>query len=253
MIAVECAFSYDVLAGVRRNTEAREKVMKRKAGQNRPQLVCVIADNSGSMVGAKAEAATGGIREMLLRCQTTGPRGPDRSYFKLVLVRFGSTAEIDERCNMRPVRQIDAETISIVGDGGGTDMTAALEIAYDGLQRYMAQIVESHAERDKHPLPLVLLFSDGYHNGVGDPADVADKIKSLTLDGDPITIAAAGVAVGSEQPDAVLLQRIASPECYFHITDVQKLSQFLAEVGSSGASSPADVAKVIKRLPDLRG
>ena len=226
--------------------------MTRNARQSRPQVVCVIADNSGSMVGAKAEAATAGIREMLLRCQTTGPRGPDRSYFKLVLVRFGSTAEIDERCNITPVRQIDADTISIVGDGGGTDMTAALEIAYDGLQRYM-ELLQSHPERSQHPLPLVLLFSDGYHNGMGDPADVADKIKSLALDGDAIPIAAAGVAVGSEQPDVHLLQRIASPECYFHITDVGMLSRFLAEVGSSVASSAAELARVVKRLPDLRG
>ena len=48
--------------------------MQRKAKQNRPQVVCVLADNSGSMSGPKARAATDGIREMLLRCQTTGPQ-----------------------------------------------------------------------------------------------------------------------------------------------------------------------------------
>jgi uncharacterized protein YegL len=228
--------------------------MKRKARQSRPQMVCVLADNSGSMQGPKAEAATAGIREMLLRCQTTGPRGADRSYFRIVLVRFGSTAEVDERCNMTPVRQIDPESVSIVGDGGGTDMTAALEIAYDGLQRYMASIVESHPERSEHPLPLVLLFSDGHHNGTGDPADVANKIKSLRLDGDPITIAAAGVATDeSDSPDETMLRRIASPECYFHITETRVLGHFLAEVGSSGASSPREVAQVMKRLPHLQG
>ena len=226
--------------------------MTRNARQSRPQLVCVIADNSGSMMGAKAEAATAGIREMLLRCQTMGPRGPERSYFTLVLIRFGSTAEADERCNMTPVRQIDADTVSIVGDGGGTDMTAALEIAYDGLQRYM-KLLQSHPERSQHPLPLVLLFSDGYHNGPGDPADVASKIKSLALDGDPITIAAAGVAIGSELPDAELLRRIASPECYLHITDVRLLSLFRAEIGSSPGPSPDKVAKAMKRLPHFEG
>lgn len=226
--------------------------MARNARQSRPQLVCVIADNSGSMAGEKAEAATGGIREMLLRCQTTGPRGPDRSYFRLVLIRFGTTSAVDERCNMTPVRQIDADSISIVGDGGGTNMTEALQLAYDGLQRYMGEIVESHAEKAEHPLPLVLLFSDGYHNGTGDPADVADKIKSLAIGSDPVTIAAAGVATdASELPDEQLLRRISSPGCYFHISDARALSQFLAEVGSSGASSPGEVAKVVERLRRL--
>ena len=226
--------------------------MKRNARRSRPQLVCVLADNSGSMVGAKAEAATAGIQEMLLNCQTRGPRGADRSYFKLALIRFGSTAKVDERCNMTPVRQIDPDTISIVGDGGGTDMTAALEIAYEGLQQYM-ELLASHAERSQHPLPLVLLFSDGYHNGPGDPADVASKIKSLTLDGDRIMIAAAGVAIGSELPDADLLRRVASPECYLDITDARMLKLFLAEVGSLVVSTPDDVPRAMKRLPHLQG
>lgn len=223
--------------------------MARKARQSRPQLVCVIADNSGSMTGAKAQAATAGIREMLLRCQTTGPRGPDRSYFRLVLIRFGTTAAVDERCNMTPVRQIDADSISVVGDGGGTNVTEALQLAFDGLQRYMAEIIEPHPEKVEHPVPLVLLFSDGYHNGTGDPADVANKIKSLAIEGDAITIATAGVATdASEGPDEGLLRLIASPGCYFPINSVGALTQFLAEVGSSGASSPSEVAKLVERL-----
>ena len=55
--------------------------MQRKARQTRPQVVCVLADNSGSMSGPKARAATDGIREMLLRCQTTGPRGAGQVVF----------------------------------------------------------------------------------------------------------------------------------------------------------------------------
>ncbi len=222
--------------------------MGRKARQSRPQLVYVLADNSGSMAGPKADAATAGIREMLLRCQTTGPRGPERSYFRLVLIRFGSTAAVDPGCNMTPVRKIDADSISIVGDGGVTDMTAALQLAYGSLQSYMTDL-QTHAEREEHPLPLVLLFSDGFHNGPGDPARVAQQIKSFALGGDSVTIAAAGVATdASDKPDEKLLRKIASPDCYVHIERVQALSEFLAEVGSSGASSPAEVAQIVERL-----
>src|SRR5690606_22968744 len=107
---------------------------------------------------------TQGIREMLLRCQTTGPRGADRSYYRLVLIRFGSEAELVPGYNMTPVRQIDSRGIEICGDGGGTSIRQALVLAYEGLQKYMQEVVTEHPERSEHPLPLVLLFSDG-HNG----------------------------------------------------------------------------------------
>lgn len=223
--------------------------MKRKARQTRPQLVCVLADNSGSMYGPKAEAATAGIQEMLMHCQSTGPRGRDRSYFRFALIRFGSTAEVDRPSHMKPVREIDPDSISIDGTGGGTNMVQALEIACSGLTDYVHHDLTGHPERAEHPLPLVLLFSDGFNNAPGDPVDAANRIKALELDGQGITIACAGVATqADDQPDEQLLRRIASPDCYVHIQDVRMLSSFLAEVGSSGASSPAEVAAVIKRI-----
>ncbi|MDA7979474.1 MAG: VWA domain-containing protein [Pirellulales bacterium] len=225
--------------------------MARKARQTRPQLVCVLADNSGSMAGPKAKAATEGIREMLLRCQTTGPRGPERSYFRFVLIPFGTTATL--QCNMLPVRQIDADTIEVRGDGGGTNITEALELAYGGLERYMREVVEPHPEKTEHPLPLVLLFSDG-HNGFGQPEPIARKIKDLSVDGESVMVACAGVSTdSSDQPDETLLRAIASPDCYVHIDNVRMLSAFLAEVGSSGASSPREVAQIIHRLENMRG
>lgn len=226
--------------------------MKRTARQSRPQLVCVLADNSASMRGEKAAAATNGIREMLLNCQTRGPRGTDRSYFRVVVVKFGDSAELLPNCNMTPVRQIDPESIEICGDGGGTNITGALEVAYDGLKRYLSEYVAEHAEREQHPVPLVVLFSDG-RNGYGKPEPVAEKIKSLRIDDDPVVIAAAGVSVNeADKLDEGQLRRIASPECYLHISDVRVLGHFLSEVGSSGASSPSEVAQVIERVRRLR-
>jgi hypothetical protein len=68
------------------------------------------------------------------------------------------------------------------------------------------------------------------------------------LDGDPVVIAAAGVAVGNDAPDENMLRAIASPECYVHITNAQALSRFISSVGSSGVSSAKDVAAVIKNV-----
>jgi uncharacterized protein YegL len=221
--------------------------MVRQARQSRPQLVCVLADNSGSMAGEKAQAATQGIREMLMECQSRGQGGPDRSYFKLLLIRFDHEAVIDPLCDMTPVRKIDPDLVSIDGRGGQTDITAAMELALMRLGPYM-QMLQQHSERAEHPLPLVLLFSDGEHNIGSGPQPVAEEIKRLNLDGEPVVIAVAGVSVGIEQPDERTLRDIASPECYVHITNARSLAAFIASVGSSGASRAADVAKVIKRI-----
>lgn len=221
--------------------------MTRQARQTRPQVVCILADNSGSMAGEKAVAATQGIREMLMECQARGPAGPDRSYFKLLLIRFGDAAAIDPLCDMRPVRKIDPDGIEVQGNGGQTNITAALRLALDRLQPYM-QDLQSHPERADHPLPLVLLFSDGQHN-MGDPPEaVAAELKRLTLDGEAIVVAAAGVSIGEDRADEQALAAIASPGCFVPVTNAQVLSAFISSVGSSGASRPGDVANILRQL-----
>ena len=117
---------------------------------------------------------------------------------------------------MTPVRRIDPDRISIDGRGGQTDITAALELTLMRLKPYM-QALQQHPERAEHPLPLVLLFSDGEHNIGTGPQSVAEEIKGLNLDGEPVVIAVAGVSVGKEHPDERTLREIASPECYVHI------------------------------------
>jgi sulfur carrier protein ThiS len=199
------------------------------------------------MAQQKARAATEGIREMIMECQSRGPGGPDRSYFKLLLIRFGDEAVIDPLCDMTPVRLIDPDQVEIDGQGGDTDITGALELALIRLKIYM-QGLQRHPEREEHPLPLVLLFSDGEHNLGSGPQPVADKIKSLNLDGDPVVIAVAGVSVGRSRPEESTLREIASPGCYVHITNTQALAAFISSVGSSGVSRAMDVANVIKQI-----
>lgn len=223
--------------------------MKRDARQSRPQLVLVLADNSKSMSeGHKAEAATYGICEMICQCQLKSPPGKD--CYRIALISFAMQPKL--MLNMVPARQIDLEEVCIRGDGGGTNITGALEITYECLKHYMRSL-DNHPERDRHPLPLVLLFSDG-HNGHGKPEPVANAIKALNIDGWPVTIAAAGVATpGTKEPREELLRQIASEECYERIEDVQYLAEFIATVGSSGASSAREVSTLVRRMRRLRG
>jgi uncharacterized protein YegL len=221
--------------------------MARQARQSRPQLVCVLADNSSSMALGKAQAATQGIREMIMECQARGPEGPDRSYFKLLLIRFDEEAVIDPLCDMTPVRKIDPDLVGITGRGGRTDITGALELALMRLKPYMDSL-QQHPERAEHPLPLVLVFSDGEHNVGSGPQQVAADIKSLNLDDEPIVIAAAGVSSGHAHADERTLRDIASPDCYVHITNAQALAGFISSVGSSGVSRAREVAQVLKQM-----
>jgi hypothetical protein len=188
---------------------------------------------------------------MIMECQSRGPGGPDRSYFKLLLIRFGDEAVIDPRCDMMPIRMIDPDLIEIDGRGGETDITGALELALIRLRLYM-QGLQRHPERAEHPLPLVLLFSDGEHNLGSGPEPVADEIKSLNLDGDPIVIAVAGVSVGRARPGEKTLRKIASPGCYVHVTNTQALATFISSVGSSGVSRARDVADLLSHIDDER-
>jgi len=223
--------------------------MARNAKQSRPQLVCILADDSGSMAGEKARAATDGIREAIMECQSSGPSGPERSYFRLLLIRFDSTAEIDSNCDMTPVRQIDPDSIEITGSGSQTNITGALQLLLERLRPYLQGLAE-HKERAEHPLPLVFLFSDGQHNVGEQPLGVAGEIKQLALDGEPIVIASAGVSVGADRPDEKTLSEIASPGCYATIKDVQLLTRLIAAVASSGASRAQDVAEIMKNIQE---
>ena len=214
--------------------------MAREARQSRPQLVCVLADDSRSMAGQKSQAATLGIQEMLMECQAKGPPG-NRSYFAFTLIRFDEDILLEHY--EVPVRDIDPDTVHFEGSGGMTNITGALETLHSTLEDYMAGL-QKHPERNEHPLPLVILFSDGYQN-IGDSStavEAAAKIKALNIDGDHVMVVAAGVSIGGDKPDEQTLRAIAGrPNWYQHIDNVTGLSEFIAKVGSSGAASPAQL------------
>ena len=226
-------------------TAAGGQAHNRQARQSRPQLVCILADDSRSMAGPKARAATEGIQEMLMECQSKGPGG-ERAYFLFKLIRFDDVATLD--MDMTPVREIDPDDIVLKGSGGRTNITQALEILYAGLERYVHGL-QQHPERNEHPLPLVLLFSDGHHNVGPGPDGIAQKVKSLSLDGDPVIVATAGVSIGAgDKPDEKMLRSIATDNLYVPITNADVLVDFISAVGSSGASTSEELRTIIESL-----
>ena len=222
---------------------------KRSVKPNRQQLVVVIGDNSGSMSGLKAEAATEGIRQMIIECQSRS--GSEESLYRVLFISFGNSATIDKQCHRTPVLEIDTDQISLRGDGGGTNLREALELAHSEISEYVDEI-SGHPQQAKHPLPLVILFSDGRNgDNFGRPEAAAERLKELEYDSERILILTAGVAVkDSDNPDEDTLKAIAShykgTPFYVPIEKAGDLSMFLAAAGSSAASTAGEVYEVIK-------
>ena len=183
-----------------------------------------------------------------MECQSRGPDGPDRSYFKFLLIRFDQVATLDLLCAMTPVRMIDPDKISIDGRGGQTDITAALELTLMRLRPYMESL-QQHPERAEHPLPLVLLFSDGEHNVGSGPQPVAAEIKRLSLDGDPRGHRRGGRirrqrASPWKEPCARSPRRSAT----YTSTTPRRWPPSSPRSAAPGASRAVDVARVIKQI-----
>ncbi|MCA9047249.1 MAG: VWA domain-containing protein [Planctomycetaceae bacterium] len=224
---------------------------QRSAKPNRQQLVVVIADNSFSMRGEKASAAAQGVVNMILECQIAGG---EQSNFRVLLISFATEAVIHPECRRTPVLEIDTDRIGLYGDGGQTNMPAAFRLARAQISEYLGEIDE-HPQKSKHPLPLVIFFSDGHNNPkFGDPIPEANALKALTYDSLPILIVTAGVAVDEDDaPDEDLLKAIATTTdegypLYVPIQRADLLSLFLANTGSSAASTAGELHQVIRRL-----
>ena len=236
-------------------TRRRRVVGKRVAAPHRRQLVCLGVDDSRSMFyDGKAEAATNACQEMLYRMELGSTRGP---CFDVALFAFGDYifANNDELC--QPCNEIDADEVSYRGTSGGTKIKQAMVFIEDLLEQYEHLYLRHHSELDVHPVPLIILLSDG-KNGDGNPVPVAERIKSMPLSiGVPPMIVTVGIEYGGDTPDVELLKNLASSEdrrpLYFDISQAELLVEFLAEVGSSGSSSPAEVINAALRVnPDWR-
>ena len=107
-----------------------------------------------------------------------------------------------------------------------------------GLSRYVSEVVEPHSERSSHPLPAVILFSDGL-NETSDPAPVAKQIRELSLDGVTVPLIAVGVSSEDSEPaNEDLLRSLVCPEYYLPISELRQVIPWIRRrpVGESGAN-----------------
>jgi hypothetical protein len=140
-------------------------------------------------------------------------------------------------------------------------MAKALEFAYAGLSRYVSEVLEPHPEKSSHPLPVVILFSDGL-NETSDPAPAAKQIRELSVDGIPVPLVAVGVSAKDSEPaNEDLLRSLACPEYYLPISQSRRLfpkfgDDLLATTESTKREyrppRSDEIAAVVRRITELR-
>lgn len=187
-----------------------------------PMHMLLLADNSGSLRGAPAAAVTEAIRNWVVKLQMVSLG--KKPYFKFSFVVFGSTSEvIAEAVN---VNDVDSDAVDIDGNGGTTNLAAALADAI--------ALVERHAEAHHCP-PFVFVFTDGAPSLDGKTSDEASALatgtalKNLNLScGSPRV-----VTLGFGKLNDAFMRALASrPEFYKRVANAQELIQLLPSVGT---------------------
>jgi Mg-chelatase subunit ChlD len=218
------------VSGIRRPAWVNSKVR---------QLVVLLRDASPSMEGEKvseAHQATLDLVEELSRPENKGA-------FDLAIIDFHSQAIV-----CLPIRRVAAEqgaipSLSVPSNASGTDVTAAL--------REASTLTDAATQLpDPHLRTVVIMFSDGLHNGPEAPDVVATALKAKA---DLVT-----VAYGTDA-DAAMLRRIATSEqhAFAARTGGRALRAVLAAVGatlaeslSAGAPATQALARLSKTLAE---
>jgi uncharacterized protein YegL len=198
-----------------------------------PMHIVLLADNSGSLQGQPAADVSEAVQNWIYELQQA-TRGR-KEYFRFSFITFGSASEIVAAAVN--VNDVDAATVVIDGNGGSTNMAAALDDAGDVIQRNAAP---------HHCPPFVFLYTDGNPDDAGAALSTAGRLKGLALPcGSPRIVA---LGFGSAN-DAFLRQVATSPEFYKRVTSSQDLMRLLPAIGTptqrAGGSTVADFERQI--------
>jgi hypothetical protein len=167
-----------------------------------------------------------------------------KPYFKFSFITFGDRSQVvAEAVN---INDVDAEVVSIRGDGGGTNMIAALTDA--------RQLVLRHAKPADCP-PFAFLFSDGVPLTDGRTPDVpntlaaAAALKNIVLPtGSPRL-----VTLGFGKVDDAFMGQLASrPDFYKKVSTPQDLTSLLPDIGTPTqiGGKPASVESMEARIAE---
>ncbi|MBL8820129.1 MAG: VWA domain-containing protein [Planctomyces sp.] len=185
-------------------------VRTRKAWQMLRQTGILVRDCSASMSGQKkldAEAACADLLHILSTCA-------NNSAFDLAVVDFSGHAAIVNA--IQPVTAVKLPPMQI---DSSTDIAAGLLATESLLSQFGNDQIR----------PVILLFTDGCHNGTEDPRYVAERLKSRA------TIVT--VAFGDDADESLLQELAMSPQHSYRCSDGYSLRCFFAEFGTTMSES----------------
>jgi uncharacterized protein YegL len=201
---------------------------KKPASGQKPQIVTLIVDDSGSMQGTKAKQATAAMQDMVIQMQAYD-QGSATFRFLLNIAKFGT--ETHPIAEALTPKEVNLSQLDFTGSSDSTNMPAALEWGAKALKRALERCrAQSYYVEAEAPNPLCVFFSDG-ENMVGDVEAAAMALKSLPFKGGGVDVIAC--AIEMQAKDFSTMQKIASrPELAINI-DQDRLSEFIAEVEAS--------------------
>jgi uncharacterized protein YegL len=207
--------------------------MKTICSKARTHLVA-ICDDSGSMMGEPAQAATDGVRGWIqeLQAETRG-RKP---WFRFSMIPFGSSATA--LLEGVSINDVDPDGVLLQGSSGSTNMGEALSLA-------TSVIARCGAAPDDWPA-YVFLFTDGRPDSAEEAINAASRLKSLRLPGGSPRI----ICIGFGAADEALLARLAtSPEHTVMGANAEVLKALLPRLGTpTGMGNGATAADYDQQL-----
>lgn len=174
------------------------------------QLVIFIADNSGSMSGAKATEAS----QALATCLQELADPANKDGFRASVIPYGSSAYVAHSAN-EPL----AAMTTLDGNGGGTSLAPALSLAEAEVNNYSPR-----ADR-RIQSPVIIVFSDGQ---LGDGAQAEIEAQRLKQMGCKLIT----IGFGSDADEAQL-RRLATAPDHYAFANVGGLKTLFAQVGKT--------------------
>lgn len=220
----------------------RQDILKKNITGRNPMHIVLIADDSVSMAGEPAKAATKAIHAWVneLYVRTRGKK----PYFRFSLLCFGTHAGV--AAEALDIRDVEMKSFALDGTSGTTNLAEALSLA--------AEVLERDGATADHCPPFVFLFTDGRPTNAAGKAteeaaraaiERAETLKLLDLAcGSPFVVA---IGFGKARDD--ILQQVAStPRMYHRLPSAQALVSFLPEIGTPTVEGDPDETTVGRLL-----
>lgn len=226
-----------------------ESLAKRITRQS-PIHIVLVADDSKSMAGDSAAAATKAL-QLWLNELCVAARGK-MPYFRVSLVIFGSDAAILSdrdnkfRAENMDVLDVDLSGFSLNGTSGTTNLAAALRLVREILLR-------DGATASWCP-PFVFVFTDGQPTDAGGhptpeavqaALDEAARLKLLSLpNGSPFLVA---LGFGDAKDD-FMRQLASKPSLYHRLPNAQALVNLLPSIGTPTVEGRGTIAGFVEQI-----